>query len=107
MITFVPSNIFERIWYSEFILPVKHSILTSVASAIIKAPFAAYCHAFCGTLYGQLDIPWFPMDDIPPLLAPRLPRDPIIQSTAAALYQRALLLLDEIQLVFPFTFPAL
>ena len=85
-----------------------HSILTSVASAIIKAPlFAAYIHASFGTLYGQLDIPWFPLDAIAPVLVPRSSKGPINQSSGPALYHRALLLLDEIQLVFPFTFPAL
>ena len=82
-------------------------MLTSLASAFIQAPFPTYLHASFGTLYGQLDLPWFPVDDMPPPLDPRLPRFPINQSLAAASYHKAKTLLDEIQLVFPFTFPAL
>ena len=81
-------------------------MLTSLASAIIQAPFPVYCHASFGTLYGQLDLTWAPMDDIPPVIVPRSSTDPIIQSSDPALYHRAVLL-DEIQLVFPLTFPAL
>jgi hypothetical protein len=69
-------------------------------------PLFEYCHALFGTLYGQLDIPWFPVDDIPPVIVPRSSTDPIIQSSDAALYHRAVLL-DEIQLVFPLAFPAI
>ena len=84
-------------------------MLTSLASAMIQLPISEfqYSHASFGTLYGQLDLPWFPMDDIPPVPDPRLSTDPIIQSSDPALYHRAAVLLDEIQLVFPLTFPAL
>ena len=81
-------------------------MLTSLASAIIQPLLSAYCHASFGTLYGQLDRPWFPVDAIPPSSVPTLSKDPIIQSSDGALYHRAVLL-DEIQLVFAFTFPAL
>ena len=77
-------------------------MLTSLAPAITQ-PFTTglpYTHASFGTLYGQLDLPWFPVDDIPPV------PDPIIQSSDPALYHRAVLL-DEIQIVFPLNFPAL
>ena len=80
-------------------------MLTSLASAIIQ-PLFQYSHASFGTLYGQLDLPWLPVDDILPKLPPRLFTDPIIQSSGTALYHRAVLL-EEIQLVFPLTFPAL
>ena len=80
-------------------------MLTSLASAMFQ-PLFEYIHASFGTLYGQLDLPWSPVDVIPPMLAPRLSTDPIIQSLDAALYHRAVLL-DGIQLVFPLTFPAL
>ena len=84
-------------------------MLTSLASAMIQLPISEfqYSHASFGTLYGQLDLPWFPVDDIPPKAVPRLSTDPIIQSSDAALYQRALLLLDETQNIFKFTFPTL
>ena len=83
-------------------------MLTSLAPAITQ-PFTTglpYTHASFGTLYGQLDLPWDPVDDIPPVSVPRLSADPIIQSTDAAWYHRAVLL-EEIQLVFPLTLPAL
>ena len=80
-------------------------MLTSLASAMFQ-PLFEYIHASFGTSYGQLNIPWFPVDDIPPVPDPRLSTDPIIQSSDPALYHRAVLL-DEIQLVFPLTFPAL
>ena len=80
-------------------------MLTSLASAMIQ-PLFTYIHASFGTLYGQLDIPWSPVDAIPPETVPRLSTDPIIQSLDPALYHRAVLL-DEIQLDFPFAFPAL
>ena len=81
-------------------------MLTSLAPAMIQPLIEEYCHASFGTLYGQLDLPWDPVDAILPRLAPRLSTYPIIQSPDAGLYHRALLL-DEIQLVFPLTFPAL
>ena len=79
-------------------------MLTSLASAMFQ-PLFEYCHASFGTLYGQLDIPWFPVDAIPPVSDPRLSTDPIIQSSDPTLYHRAVLI-DEIQFVFPLTFPA-
>ena len=83
-------------------------MLTSLASAMIQLPISEfqYFQASFGTLYGQLDIPWSPVDDMLPVLVPRLSTDPIIQSSDSALFHRAMLL-DEIQLVFPLTFPAL
>ena len=80
-------------------------MLTSSASAMIQ-PLFEYFQASFGTVYGQLDIPWCPVDDIPPVPVPRLSTDPIIQSSDPTLYHRAVLI-DEIQLVFPLTFPAL
>ena len=69
-----------------------------------------YFHASIETLYGQLDIPWFPVDAILPELPPSPLSDPIIQSSDiepyASAYHIALMLFDEIQLVFPFTFSA-
>ena len=92
-------------------LPDKHSTLTSLESAIIH-PLLEYFHASIETLYGQLDIPWFPVDAIPPELPPSPPSDPINQSPdiepyAPVSYHIALMLFDEIQLLFPFTFSAL
>ena len=83
-------------------------MLTSLESAIIQPPLLSqYSHASFGTLYGQLDLPWAPLDDTPPKSVPTSSTDPINQSSDGASYHRAAVLLDEIQLVFPLTFPAL
>ena len=52
-------------------LPAKHSTLMSLASAIIQTLPSQYAQSSFETLYGQLDIPWFPMDDIPLVPVPR------------------------------------
>jgi hypothetical protein len=64
-------------------------MLTSLASAMIQLLSPTYSHASFGTLYGQLDIPWFPVDDIPPVIVPRSSTDPINQSTDGASYHSA------------------
>ena len=94
-----------RLYHS---FPDKHSILTSLAPAIIH-PLFEYFQASIETLYGQLDIPWFPVDAIRPELPPSPPSNPIIHSSDIEpyAYHIALMLFDEIQLAFPFTFSAL
>ena len=81
-------------------------MLTSLASALMKISLFEYFQASFGTLYGQLDIPWFPSEPINPATPPILSSYPIVQSFNSVVYHRAYLLFVEIQLVFPFAFPA-